>query len=52
MTTRPASIVPSGYHTVTPWIIAKGAAQMVAFIERVFSAKERGQVVKRGTGKC
>ena len=41
MTTRPASIVPSGYHTVTPWIIAKGAAQMVAFIERVFSAKEK-----------
>lgn len=41
MATRPASVVPPGSHAVTPWIIAKGAARMVAFIERVFDGKER-----------
>lgn len=41
MAIRPTSVVPPGYHAVTPWIIVKGAAQMVAFIERVFGGKER-----------
>jgi PhnB protein len=41
MTARPIAAVPPGYHTVTPWIIVGGAAQMVAFIERVFGGKEK-----------
>jgi PhnB protein len=42
MTPRPLTLVPPGHHTVTPWIIVKGAAQMVAFIERVFGGEEKG----------
>jgi uncharacterized glyoxalase superfamily protein PhnB len=41
MTTRPIAPVPAGCHSVTPWIIVKGAAQMVAFIERVLGGKEK-----------
>src|SRR6266508_1651754 len=32
--------VPDGYHTVTPWIIVKGAAKLLAFMEEAFGAKE------------
>jgi uncharacterized glyoxalase superfamily protein PhnB len=41
MTARPIATVPPGCHRVTPWIIVKGAARMVAFIERVFGGKEK-----------
>jgi len=40
MTRKPA-VVPDGYHTVTPWIIAKDAAGLVAFIENTFHGKEK-----------
>ena len=40
MTEKPA-IVPEGYHTVTPWIIAKGADGLVTFIEKTFGGKEK-----------
>ncbi len=40
MTGKPA-IVPAGYHTVTPWIIAKGAGGLVSFIEKTFGGKEK-----------
>ena len=40
MTEKPA-IVPEGYHTVTPWIIAKGADGLVDFIEKTFGGKEK-----------
>ena len=40
MTKKPA-IVPDGYHTVTPWIIAKGAGGLVDFIEKTFGGKEK-----------
>jgi hypothetical protein len=35
--TVPAKAIPDGYHTVTPWIIARDAAvrQLVDPIERV-----------------
>lgn len=39
--TKPLSVVPKGYHTVTPWIIAKGASELVTFIEKVFGGKEK-----------
>jgi uncharacterized glyoxalase superfamily protein PhnB len=40
MTEKPA-VVPEGYHTVTPWIIAKGADGLVHFIEKTFGGKEK-----------
>lgn len=40
MTGKPAN-VPEGYHTVTPWIIAKGAGGLVTFIEKTFCGKEK-----------
>jgi PhnB protein len=39
--TKPLQTVPKGYHTVTPWIIAKGASELVTFIEDVFGGKEK-----------
>ena len=32
--------VPDTYHTVTPYLIVKGAAQLVDFMKRAFGAKE------------
>ncbi len=40
MTGKPPAL-PEGYHTVTPWIIANGAGELVAFIERTFGGRER-----------
>lgn len=39
--TKSLQIVPKGNHIVTPWIIAKGASDLVAFIEKVFEGKEK-----------
>jgi len=33
--------MPSGHHSVTPWIIAKGAAELVHFMKQAFRAKEK-----------
>ena len=33
--------VPLGYHTITPWIIAKDAAGLISFMEKAFGAKEK-----------
>src|SRR5690349_13930588 len=32
--------VPDGYYTVTPWIIVKGAAQLIDFLKEAFDAQE------------
>ncbi len=32
--------IPEGYHTVTPYIIVKGAAQAIDFYKKAFGAKE------------
>jgi PhnB protein len=37
--------VPEGYHTVTPWIIVKGAAQLIDYLKAAFDAEELGRVV-------
>jgi uncharacterized glyoxalase superfamily protein PhnB len=37
---RPAP-VPAGYHTVTPHLVCRGAADAMAFYARAFGAKER-----------
>jgi uncharacterized glyoxalase superfamily protein PhnB len=41
MTNQTLSPVPEGYHTVNPWVITKGAAQFIQFLEQVFEARER-----------
>jgi PhnB protein len=33
--------IPTGYHAVTPWIIAKGAAELLDFLQEAFDARER-----------
>ena len=35
-----ANPVPHGYHTITPWIITKHAAELIAFLEKAFDAQE------------
>jgi PhnB protein len=32
--------MPEGYHTVTPWIIAKGAAKLIDYLKEGFGAQE------------
>ena len=36
----PTKPVPDTYHTVTPYLVVKGAAQLVDFITRAFGARE------------
>ena len=39
MTSKPKPI-PDGYHTVTPYLIVKGAAQAIEFYKKAFGATE------------
>lgn len=32
--------IPSGYHTVTPYLIVMGAEQLIGFMKRAFDAEE------------
>ena len=32
--------IPEGYHTVTPYLIVKGAAQLIDFLKEAFGAQE------------
>jgi PhnB protein len=34
------NFIPSGYHTVTPYLLIKGASDAIAFYVRVFEAEE------------
>lgn len=36
--------IPEGYHSVTPFVIAKGAARFLDFMTDAFDAKEMGRV--------
>jgi uncharacterized glyoxalase superfamily protein PhnB len=36
--------IPEGYHTVTPFVIVKGAAQFIDFLQDAFGAVELGRV--------
>jgi PhnB protein len=38
---RPA---PEGYHTVTPWIISRDAAQLLDFVREAFGAEEIARI--------
>src|SRR5688572_22043566 len=35
------ALVPPGYGTVTPWVISRDAAALIAFLERAFDAREK-----------
>jgi PhnB protein len=37
-------IVPEGYHTVTPFVVVKGAAKLLDFLNEAFGAKELGRM--------
>lgn len=37
------SVVPDGYHKVNPWVIPKGAAEFIEFLNYVFDGQEDDQ---------
>jgi PhnB protein len=39
--TIPIKPIPEGFHTVTPYLIVKGAVQAIDFYQNAFDAKER-----------
>lgn len=41
MAVRP---IPEGYHTVTPYLIVNGAAELLDFLRLAFGAEERGRM--------
>ena len=44
MESRTSDNVPAGYHTVTPWIIARGAGELIDFLEQAFGAEELARI--------
>jgi PhnB protein len=43
MTVKP---IPEGYHSVTPYLCAKGASQAIEFYKKAFSATERMRITQ------
>lgn len=41
---QPISALPEGYHTVTPWIIVKGANELIRYLTDAFDAEEIARV--------
>jgi PhnB protein len=48
MTTPAKSHIPDGYHTVTPFVIVKGAAGFIDYMVRAFGGVELGRVGEEG----
>jgi hypothetical protein len=44
MESRASGNVPAGYHTVTPWIIARGAGELIDFFKQAFGAEELARI--------
>ena len=40
--------IPEGYHTVTPWIISRDTARLIAFVTEAFGADELARVYVEG----
>src|SRR5580704_5795925 len=38
--------IPEGYHSVTPYLCVKGAAQAIEFYKKAFSATERMRITQ------
>ncbi len=43
--------IPEGFHTVTPYMICDGAAEVIEFLKKAFDAKECGETMKSPDGK-
>jgi uncharacterized glyoxalase superfamily protein PhnB len=43
--------VPTGYHTVTPYLVVDGAAKTIDFAKKAFGAEMLGEPVKKPDGK-
>jgi PhnB protein len=43
MTVKP---IPEGYHTVTPYLVVSGAAQLIDFMKQVFAAEELSRMAR------
>jgi PhnB protein len=43
--------IPEGYHTLTPFLTVRNAAQAVEFYKKAFGAKQRGDLAKGPDGK-
>jgi len=37
--------VPAGYHTVTPYLAAHGAAELIEFLQQAFGAREKERLL-------
>lgn len=48
MTTNKVPAVPEGYHSVTPFVIVRGAVQFIDFMKAAFDAVELGRVGEDG----
>ena len=48
MTTKP---IPDGFHTVTPYLTVRGAADVIEFLKRAFKAEIVHEPLKRPDGK-
>jgi PhnB protein len=44
--TMPVKPIPDGYHSVTPYLMVKGANQFIAFMATVFGAKVTEQLMQ------
>ena len=42
--------IPNGYHTVTPYLVVRGAANMIEFAKKAFGAEAVGEAMKRPDG--
>ena len=42
--------IPNGYHTVTPYLVVRGAAKTIEFAKKAFGAETVGEAVKRPDG--
>jgi uncharacterized glyoxalase superfamily protein PhnB len=45
-----AKPIPNGYHTVTPYLIVRGAAKTIEFLKKAFGAEVLGEPMKRPDG--
>jgi PhnB protein len=38
--------IPDGYHTVTPYLLVQGAAELIDFLKQIFDAQETERVLR------
>lgn len=48
--TRNAKPIPTGFHTITPYIVAEGAHKVIAFLQQAFGAELEHEPLKRPDG--